>query len=56
MGQKRKRMGRPPLPKAQKKEKRIALRMTDADYQTISARAVQLGQDVSSFLRLRGLM
>jgi uncharacterized protein (DUF1778 family) len=48
---KKKRMGRPPKPKAMRKGKRLELRLTDAEYRELKTKADAKGQTVSEFLR-----
>lgn len=50
----KKRMGRPPKPKAMKKGKRLELRLTDAEHRKLAAKAKAAGLSVSEFLRQCG--
>jgi len=47
----KKRMGRPPKPKALRKGKRLELRLTDAEYRKLAEKAKAAGLSVSEFLR-----
>lgn len=49
----KKRMGRPPKPKAQKKSKIVQLRMSSAAHRKLAAKAKAAGLSVSEFLRQR---
>lgn len=48
---KKKRMGRPPKPKTMRKGKRLELRLTEAEYRELKAKADAKEQTVSEFLR-----
>jgi len=47
-------MGRPPKPKAERKSKRIELRLSDAEYRKLEQKAKAKGLSVSEFLRQCG--
>ena len=47
----KKRMGRPPKPKAQKKTKLVQLRMSSAEHRKLAAKAKAAGLSLSEFLR-----
>lgn len=47
---KRKKMGRPPLPKSQRKSVRLSFRMTDALHSTVSRVAKSQGKSVSAYI------
>ena len=47
----KKRMGRPPKPKGQKKSRLVQLRMSGAEYRKLVEKAKAKGQTVSEFLR-----
>lgn len=44
-------MGRPPKPVAERKGKRLELRLTSAEYRKLAAKAKEAGLSVSEFLR-----
>jgi hypothetical protein len=50
----KKRMGRPPKPKTQRKSRLVQLRMSKAEYREIEEKAKAAGLSVSEFLRRRG--
>ena len=50
----KKRMGRPPKPKAERKSKRIELRLSAAEYRRLEQKAKAKGLSVSEFLRQCG--
>lgn len=47
----KKRMGRPPKAKAERKSRMVRLRMSDADYRRLEEKAKRAGLSVSEFLR-----
>lgn len=47
----KKRMGRPPKPKTQKKSKLVQLRVSSAEHRTLKEKADAAGLSVSEFLR-----
>jgi hypothetical protein len=47
----KKRMGRPPKPKSERKSRMVRLRMSDAEYRKLEQKAKAKGQSVSEFLR-----
>jgi hypothetical protein len=47
----KKRMGRPPKPKTERRSKRVELRMSQAEYQEVEKKARAQGLTVSEFLR-----
>lgn len=47
----KKRMGRPPKPKAMRKGKRVELRLTITEYRKLAEKARAAGLSVSGFLR-----
>ena len=47
MGKKTKRMGRPPLPPAERRNKQINLRVTTAERRRLEAEAERLGVSIS---------
>jgi predicted HicB family RNase H-like nuclease len=47
----KKRMGRPPKPKAQKKSKLVQLRVSSAEHRRLKEKADAAGLSVSEFLR-----
>jgi predicted DNA binding CopG/RHH family protein len=49
----KKRMGRPPKPKAQKKSKLVQLRVSSAEDRRLKEKADAAGLSVSEFLRLQ---
>jgi uncharacterized protein (DUF1778 family) len=50
MREKPKKMGRPPKPKAEKQSERIGVRVTPAEYRTISKDAKAAGMSRGAFL------
>jgi hypothetical protein len=50
---KRKGMGRPPKPKAERRSKRLELRLSGAEYEEFEKRAKAEGLTVSEYLRRR---
>jgi predicted HicB family RNase H-like nuclease len=48
--EKRKRMGRPPLPKAERKSVRLSFRVTAAMYKAVAEAAKQEGKSVGRFV------
>jgi len=51
MGRMKKRMGRPPKPKAERKSKTVRLRMSGAEHKKLEELAEAAGLSVSEFLR-----
>jgi len=47
----KKRMGRPPKPKSERKTRLLQLRLSDAEYRQLVAKAKARGLTVSQFLR-----
>jgi uncharacterized protein (DUF1778 family) len=47
----KKRMGRPPKPKSERKARMVRLRMSEAEYRSLEQKAKAKGQTVSEFLR-----
>ncbi len=47
----KKRMGRPPKPKMERRSKRVELRMSSAEYRKLEQKAKAKGLSVSEFLR-----
>jgi uncharacterized protein (DUF1778 family) len=47
----KKRMGRPPKTKTERKTRMVRLRMSDEEYRKLEAKAKAKGQTVSEFLR-----
>jgi len=50
----KKRMGRPPKQRAERKSKRVELRLSDAEYRKLERKAKAKGLTVSEFLRQCG--